>query len=230
MSNLLPRSIDRAIASGRAQITNPTEDFEAKCQMFVRKYCFDVPVWAGSAREAYELIPPSERIAGGSPFDVPRGYAIYFKNRRKRSDGTEGPGHVAFTIGKVTQTKCLSNDYLRTGKIDVVPRSFAAWDLDYLGASTWTPFGELQPGSRELWDWVVPPKENVDYAEDSGQATKAAWRLACRLFDIGMYVGTPRPLGVQRYPVNAVRRFQLSRGWDGSGRYGSRTHDAIWPL
>lgn len=230
-SDLLERNVDQAIAAGRRQITHPTQSWLELCQAYVRGEIFDVAAWAAAAHTAWDLIPPRERIDGGSPFDLPRGYAIYFANRHRRPDGSRKPGHVAFTIGKLTKSNCLSNDYKRRGMIDVVPRSFIGWDLVYLGASTWTPFGELKPGSAELWDGVVPPKVNIDLAEMSALIRNtASWRLACRLYDLGFYDGKPRPLGQQGYPMRAVVNLQKSRGWAGTGEYGQRTHEAAFPV
>jgi hypothetical protein len=221
MTSLLSRDVDEAIAWGRGQISHPTQDWTGMCQSFVRQ-CDGVGAWASSAIKAYDSIPDSEKVAGGSPFDAPRGSAIYF------AGGSYG--HVALCIGKTTNTKCLSNDYVRRGKIDEAPRDFPRWGLTYVGWSFWTPFGELQPGSAELWDGVIPPKENIDAAEHDGLRNKAAWRLACRLHDLNAYSGTPQPLGQQGYPAKAVSAYQKDLGWDGTGSYGDKTHKAIWPL
>jgi hypothetical protein len=50
---------------------------------------------------------------------------------------------VAIAAGIKTHDKCLSNDYVRQGKIDYAPRTFQRWGLKYLGWSAWTPYGEL---------------------------------------------------------------------------------------
>ena len=216
------RDVDEAIAWGREQITDPSQDWTGMCQSFVRQ-CMGVEAWASSAINAWNSIPESEKVAGGSPFDAPRGAGIYF------AGGSYG--HVAFAIGKTTNTKCLSNDYVRSGEIDEAPRDFPRWGLTYKGWSFWTPFGECPPGSSELWDGEVPPKENVDAAEaDPALRNKAAWRLACRLYDLKAYSGTPKPLGEQGYPAKAVAAYQKELGWEGTGAYGSKTHEAVWPL
>jgi hypothetical protein len=51
---------------------------------------------------------------------------------------------VAIAIGKKTTASCLSNDYVRHGQIDVAPRDFRRWGLQYLVWSVWTPSGSLQ--------------------------------------------------------------------------------------
>ena len=172
MTSLLARDIDESIAWGRKQIDHPTQGWAGMCQSFVRQ-CMGVQAWASSAIIAWNTIPNSEKVAGGSPFDAPRGSAIYFSGGQF--------GHVALCIGKTTNTKCLSNDYVRRGQIDEAPRDFPRWGLTYVGWSLFTPFGENGPGSGELWDGVVPPKENIDAAEnDPAVRNKASWRLACR--------------------------------------------------
>lgn len=221
MADLLDRDVDEAIAWGRKQIDHPTQSWDGLCQSFVRN-CDGIPAWASSAIEAWGKIGNSEKVAGGTPFDAPRGSAIYFAGGAY--------GHVALCIGKTTNTKCLSNDYVRRGKIDEAPRDFPRWGLTYLGWSFWTPYGELRPGSSELWDGTVPPIENIDAAEDDGLRNKAAWRLACRLYDLKAYGGKPQPLGQQGYPVKAVAEYQRDLGWEGTGKYGPKSHEAIWPL
>lgn len=222
MSELLARDIDESIAWGRSQITNPTQGWAGMCQSFVRQ-SMGVGAWASSAIVAWRSIPNSEKVAGGTPFDAPRGAAIYFSGGEY--------GHVALCIGKTTNTKCLSNDYVRRGQIDEAPRDFPRWGLTYEGWSLWTPWGENGPGSGELWDGVVPPLENIDAAEgDPALKNKAAWRLACRLSDLNAYSGTPQPLGEQGYPRKAVASYQKDLGWEGTGNYGPKSHEAIFPL
>lgn len=94
-----------------------------------------------------------------------------------------------------------------------------------------TPFWVKQAGlyRQGLWDGTVPDIDAVQKAEaDPTLANKAAWRLACRLADLGFYAGSPLPLYEQGYPRKAVTRFQQAQGWDGSGKYGPKTHAALF--
>jgi hypothetical protein len=67
--------------------------------------------------------------------NAPRGALLYYSGGRY--------GHVAIATGR-TNLRCLSNDYVRQGKIDYAPRSFSRWGLHYVGWSVWTPYGELR--------------------------------------------------------------------------------------
>ena len=216
----LSTDVDELIEWSRRQITNPSQDWYNLCQSHCRQAA-RVGAWASSAWEAWKATPSNKRVEASNPAGAPRGAFLYY------SGGSYG--HVAIAIGKTTNDKCLSNDWKRRGRIDETPRTFPGWGIKYVGYSFWTPYGEVAPGSTALWDGTTPPKENVDYAEDTGEANKAAWRLACRLYDLGFYSGTPQPCYTQAYPRKAVESFQRAQGWDGSGKYGSKTHAAVWP-
>lgn len=82
---------------------------------------------------------------------------------------------------------------------------------------------------KDFWDGVVPDIEAVQKAaQDPSLANKAAWRVACRLADLGFYDGSPLPVYEQGYPRKAVTRFQKEQGWEGSGKYGTKTHAALF--
>lgn len=218
----LSRSVDDVIAWSKKQISTPSQDWYNLCQSHCRQ-AYGVPAWAGSAWEAWNTIPSSKKVATSNPAKAPRGSLIYYKGGSY--------GHVTIAIGKSTTTNVLSNDYKRKGKIDECStRDLPRWGLQVVGYSFWTPHGELRPDPETTyWDGTVPPKENVDYAEHDGVANKAAWRLACRLTDLGHYQGKPSPCYEQGYPAKAVKAFQQSQGWEGSGKYGEKTHAAVWP-
>lgn len=131
---VLPRSVDEVIAWGRDQIKNPTQDWTGKCQSFCRQ-SYGVRAWAPSAITAWNKIPARHKHQGGKPSEAPRGALIYFAGGQF--------GHVSLAIGKKTHDKCLSNDYVRHGQINVAPRDFPRWGLRYVGWSLWTPFGSL---------------------------------------------------------------------------------------
>ncbi len=80
----------------------------------------------------------------------------------------------------------------------------------------------------ELWDGITPEFEAVVKAEVEHVANPAAWRLACRLADLGHFKGTPKPRGEQGYPVKAVQTWQDSIGADPTGQYGPRAHQRIF--
>ena len=132
----LDRSVDDVIAWARAQVEDPSQDWTALCQRFARK-AYDVPAWASSAIGAWGKIPAQKRHIAGKPSDAPRGALLYYAGGKY--------GHVAIAVGKRTKRACLSNDYVRSGRIDQAPRTFPRWGLTYLGWSFWTPYGEMVP-------------------------------------------------------------------------------------
>ena len=80
-----------------------------------------------------------------------------------------------------------------------------------------------------MWDGVVPDLDNVRKSMDDPKVRNiAAWRVACKLRDAGHYTGTPPVQSVQGYPELAVVAFQKMMGWEGSGRYGDKTHQALF--
>lgn len=198
----LSRTVDEAIDWMERQSVNPTQSWANLCQSACRQ-AYGVQAWASSAKEAWGKIPRDKKHSGGRPFDAPRGALIYFDS------GTYG--HVALAIGKSTNDKCWSNDYVERGAIDKAPRDFPRWGLHYAGWSFWTPFGEMRPDqSKPLWDGQVPTEEGCFNAMNHGLANPQAYRIAARLYDLGMYAGKPQPEGVQKYPVKAVANMQAS--------------------
>lgn len=220
----LKRTVDEVIDWGVRQIDHPTQDWSNKCQSFCRQ-AYGVAAWSPSAKEAWFSIPQSEKHVGGHPSDAPRGALIYF------TKGTYG--HVAIATGKSTSDKCLSNDYVRQGQINYAPRDFPRWGMlpYYGGWSTWTPFGSLDLGAADpAWDGEVPSLDGVFNAMNHGYANPQAWRLACRLFDLGMYAGKPLPKGEQKYPVKAMDNWLLANGFktNPAGAYSTEAHEKIF--
>lgn len=70
-------------------------------------------------------------------------------------------------------------------------------------------------GKPATWDGTIPSRAAARKAfHDQDVRNKAAWRLACRLYDLG-YRGKPaNELGQQKYPLEAVRRFRDAQGWN----------------
>lgn len=83
------------------------------------------------------------------------------------------------------------------------------------------------------WDGKVPDIDGIYAAEgDPDLANPAAWRLACRLADLGHYKGTVKPKGQQGYPTKAVAAWQASKGYqvEPPGAYGPKAHRKIFGL
>jgi hypothetical protein len=82
--------------------------------------------------------------------------------------------------------------------------------------------------TRALWDGHIPDYDNVIKAEAEGLANIATYRLACRLVDLLRADYVPQPLNVQGYPVTLMKKWQASRGYTTTGKYGPRGHDLIF--
>jgi len=89
----------------------------------------------------------------------------------------------------------------------------------------------IKPSSKDLWDGVVPEFNNIIKAmNDEELENKAAWRLACRLSDLGFFKGTPVEYE-QGYPWKAVDAWQKSNGWNNitpPGTYGRNAHRKLF--
>lgn len=85
----------------------------------------------------------------------------------------------------------------------------------------------LVDGVGGVWDGGVPFFDILQDSIKQNAASKATWRLACRLKELGFYSGEVQPEGVQKYPKNAVRAMQDYMGWQRRD-YDAKTHRAIW--
>jgi hypothetical protein len=66
-----------------------------------------------------------------------------------------------------------------------------------------------------LWDGHVPADGAIfNAADDPTLHNPAAWRVACRLYDLGYWDGPPPVFGAQGYPRRAVAAWQEANGWD----------------
>ena len=84
-------------------------------------------------------------------------------------------------------------------------------------------------GNRPLgeWDGVVPEYDNIILSQTNGSANTASWRLAAKLHDMGYF--TPVPVrGKQKYPINAVQKFQRAKGLKDDGVYNKALHNMIF--
>lgn len=216
VSRIVPRSVDAAILAAWAESRSRRAIWRVLCLKFCRTM-YGLPVVAPSAKIYGDMVPPQYRHAG-RPEDAPRGALLLY-------DLGEF-GHIAIAIGKKTRDKCLSNDYISTGRIDPAPRSFVRWGVRFRFWTEWTPYGLIDLHTQ-FWDGTVPPLENVLAAMHARTASPAAYRVACRLKDLGFYTGTPVH-GQQAYPRKAVKALQRKLANAGEGTYGPLTHKAIF--
>lgn len=84
--------------------------------------------------------------------------------------------------------------------------------------------------SDALWDGKIPNYNNVVAAmNDPELKNLAAYRLACRLHDLGFFKGVPVEYE-QGYPWKAVAAWQKSKGYNVQppGTYGRKAHEKIF--
>lgn len=77
----------------------------------------------------------------------------------------------------------------------------------------WREQAEKYLRKPETWDGTVPTLRACRAAQD-GNKNWAAWRVACRLYDLGFRKRPAKRRGRQRYPRGAVKALQASWGWD----------------
>ena len=63
---------------------------------------------------------------------------------------------------------------------------------------------------NKTWDETIPSKKAAETALDRDVANKATWRVACRMYDLGLIKNAPDELGVQKFPVRDLKRYQRS--------------------
>lgn len=89
-------------------------------------------------------------------------------------------------------------------------------------------------GPAETWDGTVPSLRSARRAfrsldTDEPLLNWASWRVACRLYDLGIRKKPAREPGKQGYPRRDVKRFRRSLGWSaGTGYPSDRTWVRLW--
>lgn len=100
-------------------------------------------------------------------------------------------------------------------KNDTLEGAWATWPGDQkpapYNALWWRE--EIKAASKNnTWDGTIPSRTAALAAHDNKVNNKAAWRLACKLFDIGVKNDPPRVAGEQQYPLASVKKFQQQVG------------------
>ena len=62
------------------------------------------------------------------------------------------------------------------------------------------------------WDGTIPTRTAASKAASEALKNKAAWRCACRLYDLGIKKDAPQEVGKQGYPLAAMKKFQEQSG------------------
>ena len=73
---------------------------------------------------------------------------------------------------------------------------------------------ELSGGAAaQWWDGTIPTRSAATVALEDEKSNQAAYRLACRLFDLGYKPKEPRAEFSQQYPLNSMQAAQEAWGW-----------------
>lgn len=77
----------------------------------------------------------------------------------------------------------------------------------------------LLSSQTPTWDGTIPRRSFAQMAfDDRNIANKASWRMACKLYDLKFRDKLAKPVGEQRYPIDAVKAFQESVGINTDGK------------
>lgn len=230
MSN---RDVDGAIDWLANQSKNPTQSWKGLCQSSCRQ-AYGLPAWAPSATQAWAAVDAVYKTKCPDYKDkswwaaIPRGAIIY---------STAGQyGHAWVADNDMTG---WSVDYKRSGYIDRVEIRLKGWNSYYAatvgyitGCQWYKGDGFFKGLSSGYWDGKVPPYENVAFANDDRElASAAAWRLACRLSDIGYGSWKNSPVKYEQvYPARAMESY--NEHWapemEDKSQYGPKAHERIF--
>lgn len=147
------RNFQDALEYAQAQHAHPTRDWKNWCLVFVRS-SYGIPAMFGTAYAAWLGAEPEGRHPGGKPEDAPLGAALCFK-------GSGPNGHIDLAARLTGEVDSWSNDIVRVGKIDKVPRNapVKAWGHRYLGYLTEVNGWDLNLRTKA----PAKPKQNRRY-------------------------------------------------------------------
>lgn len=100
-------------------------------------------------------------------------------------------------------------------KNDTLEGAWATWPGDQTPApynALWWREKIKASSTPQTWDGTIPTQSAALKAAQEGIKNKAAWRVACRLYDIGMRRHEPAKVGSQEYPLIAMKKYQESIG------------------
>ena len=229
------RNRDKALKWLADQSANPTQSWKGLCQSSARQ-AWSCPAWASSAKDAWAAVHDRYKVECPDYKDkswwqhVPAGAILY------SVPPTSKYGHAWVAAGDMTG---WSVDYKRSGYIDLVEIRLKGWASYYehtkgyiLGCQWYEGDGWFKGITKDYWDQKIPPLENVMLANDDRElASAAAWRLACRLSDIGYGKWKNAPVKYsQVYPVNAMIEYNEVHAPDmeDKSQYGPKAHERIF--
>jgi len=125
----------------------------------------------------------------------------------------------------------VSQNGTRGRKNDTLDGDWSEWPGESAAkpynAPFWRREAQKYAKRKTLWDGTVPSRDAVLRSVESGRPNKGVWRLACRLYDLG--VGEkPARNGQQTYPAKSVAEIQAKWGWKPTGVYSTKTERRIW--
>lgn len=108
-------------------------------------------------------------------------------------------------------------------KNDTIDGKWGEWASDpnpqHYNAPFWRQEAARRAKKTATWDGTVPSLDACTTAWTNKSANKAAWRTACRLFDLNFKRKPAAALGTQVWPTEAITAFKTAQGWaDDTGK------------
>lgn len=128
--------------------------------------------------------------------------------------------HKCYTDGCHTEAKKpLPSVGRKNDTLDGAWRQFPGdKDAKPYNAPFWREEAKKYTGQAATWDGTIPTLAAAKKAYDSLATetplnNRAAWRIACRLYDLGIRTKPAKPLGEQGYPRRDVKAYREHIGW-----------------
>jgi hypothetical protein len=102
---------------------------------------------------------------------------------------------------------------------------------NYYDQNFWRAEARKYRIKNKTWDETIPSRRAAEVAIDKDVANKASWRVACRMYDLGVSRYVPEKLGVQKFPSRDMKRYQRSINLSKelrTGRPNSETWKALF--
>lgn len=81
----------------------------------------------------------------------------------------------------------------------------------------------LKKPATSTWDGTIPSRTAANRAITQDMANKASWRTACRLHDLQFRTEPAAPEGTQKFPAQALKRFQKDQALKVTGTPDAET-------
>jgi hypothetical protein len=115
----------------------------------------------------------------------------------------------------------------RGRKNDTIDGAWAEWpgdsQPDLYNAPFWRAETAKYLDRPETWDKTIPSRAAALRGIEQNLNNRAVWRVACRLYDLEFRREAPLPLGEQRWPMVAYKKFQRDQKLEQTGRPDSQT-------